>query len=1024
MLNKIIHYSLYNRLMILAGAILLLIGGTYIAKNLDIDVFPDLTAPTVVVMTEAHGMAPEEVEKLVTFPVETAVNGAANVRRVRSQSAMGFSLIWVEFDWETDIYVARQIVSEKLANVIDDLPDNVGSPTIAPQSSVMGEIMLVGLTADTTNLLELRTTAEWEFRPRFLSVGGVAQVTIIGGEYKQYQILADPYKMKYYNVSFDELLNACNSYNVNPSGGFINEFGNEYVIRGIVRTNNIKDLSNALIKMKGEYPIKIDDVADVQIGAAPKIGDGYINGEKGVILTITKQPNVNTIELTERIDDEVKEITKNLSDDIKVHTAIFKQADFIKRAVNNVGRALIEGGIFVVLILLLFLMNYRTTIISLLAIPLSLLVAIISLKLIGYTINTMSLGGMAIAIGSLVDDAIIDVDNVFKRLKENSVKAIKQPVLKVIYDASTEIRASIMNATFIIIVAFIPLFFLDGMEGRMLRPLGVSFIVSLFASLLVAVSVTPVLCSYLLTNDKKLVTQHKGSRFTRYLNYNYGNSLKKAFKYKKLIIISAFVIFIASLILMFTSGRSFLPQFNEGSLVITTTTLPGISIEESNSIAEQVEKKILAIDEISTISRKTGRAELDEHALSVNSSEIECPFELKDRSQENFLQELRHQLSSVSGINFSVSQPITHRIDHMLSGTKAAIAIKIFGPDLSKLYTYASTAGELIKEIEGVVDVNVEQQIEIPQIQIIPKRNLLAKYGISMNDFINYVNYALSGGKVSDVFEGTRSFDLILRYKEENRNSIEAIKNSLIDTYNGTKIPLDYVADIKSVVGPNTIGRENVQRKIVLACNVSGADLRGTVNKIKQTIDENIDMPADYSVDYGGQFESEARASKTLLIASLIAICVIFLILYQEFKDIKTSAVILLNLPLSLIGGVLAIKLSSGIISLPSIIGFITLFGIATRNGILLVSRYNALIKQGFNLKQAIQKGSMDRLNPILMTALTAALALIPLAIAGNKPGNEIQAPMAVVILGGLLSSTLLNIYIIPFVYSILMKKE
>ncbi|HDY68590.1 MAG TPA: efflux RND transporter permease subunit [Candidatus Scalindua sp.] len=1039
MLNKILQYSLHNRLMIIVASALLLIVGIYTASKMEVDVFPDLTAPTVVVLTEAHGMAPEEAEKLVTFQIETAVNGATDVRRVRSSSAAGISIVWIEFEWGTNIFKARQIVSEKLTTIAEKLPLGVGNPTLAPQSSIMGEIMLIGLSSDSTTPMDLRTIADWNIRPRLLATGGVSQVIVIGGEYKQYQILASPQKMKYYNISLNELLKASEESNLNASGGFMNEFGNEYIIRGIGRTNKTEEIGNAVIKVVNNVPIKIEDVAEIKIGGAiPKIGDGSLKGTPAVIMTIAKQPGTNTLELTEKIDNAIIEISKTLPSDIKINTKIFRQADFIQASINNVQKALIEGSFFVIIILFLFLMNYRTTIISLLAIPLSLLVAIITLKLLGLTINTMSLGGMAIAIGVLVDDAVIVVENVFKRLKQNVQKLNEEgenPV-KVIFNASKEIMASILNATLIIIVAFIPLFFLGGMEGRMLRPLGISFIVSLFASLIVAVTLTPVLCSVMLTDEKKLLKQAKGSWLVRWLNNNYRLGLENVMKVKKSVLAFSVVLFIVTSFLMFGFGRSFLPEFNEGTLTIGAVSMPGISLEESNKIGRRIENILLSVPEISITSRRTGRAELDEHAQGVNAAEIDAPFVLKDRSREEFMKKVREKLSAVSEANITIGQPIGHRIDHMLSGTRANIAIKLFGTDLNKMFTLANQIQSNIEGIEGLVDISVEQQIEIPQVQIKAKRDMLAKYGISIGQFTEFIDVAFAGEKVSQVFESNKSFDLVLRFNDENRGKIENIRNVLIDAiinptqqfntqHSTLKIPLYYIADIVSTTGPNTINRENVQRKIVVSANVAGRDLKSVVNEIKEKINSNIQLPENYRIEYGGQFESEEKASKILFFTSLMALLIIFLLLYQEFKNIKIAGIILLNLPLALIGGVFSIWFTSGIISIPAIIGFITLFGIATRNGILLVSRYQALREQGHKLYDTIIQGSIDRLSPILMTALCAALALIPLAVAGDLPGNEIQSPMAKVILGGLLSSTLLNIFVVPVVYYISnVKKE
>lgn len=1040
MLNKIINFSLSNRLFILVASVLLIVFGSYIAAQMEVDVFPDLTAPTVVVLTEAHGMAPEEVEKLVSFPIETSVNGATNVRRVRSSSSAGISIVWVEFEWNTDIFKARQIVNEKVTAVAEKLPVGVGNPTMAPQSSIMGEVMFISLTSDTTSLMKLRTIADWTIRPRLLATGGVAQVIIMGGEYKQYQILASPQKMNYYNVSLNELLAATKQANGNSSGGFINEYGNEYIVKGIGRTNDINELGKSVIKSSNGKVIRIEDVAEIKIGAAPKIGDASSNMKPAVVLSIAKQPSTNTLELTQKIDDAVAEMQSNLPPDIHINTHIFRQADFINASISNIQKTLLEGSLFVVLILFLFLMNWRATVISLLAIPISLITAILTLNWLGYTINTMSLGGMAIAIGALVDDAIIDVENVFKRLKQNAIKPREErkDKLTVIFDASVEIRTSIINATFIIIVAFVPLFFLSGMEGKLLAPLGIAFIVSLFASLVVSITLTPVLGSYLLADEKMLQRQHKESWLVERLQKMYVILLEKVMQRKKAIIATSALLFIASIFLMTQLGRSFLPEFNEGSLVISVVSLPGISLEESNKLGTQVEKALLSVPEIKITTRRTGRAELDEHAQGVNSSEVEAPFTLDKRSREEFLTEVREKLAGVSGVNITIGQPIGHRIDHMLSGTRANIAIKIFGADLSKLFTLSNQIKNEIQSVDGLVDLSVEQQIDIPQLQIKAKRDMLNHYGITIGEFNEFIDVAFAGEKVSEIYEGNKTFDLILRFDDANRGTLENIRNTLIDVgvssndaipekdsqnslsqeqSHHRRIPLHYIADIVSTSGPNTINRENVQRKTVVSANVAGRDQKSVVEDIRKIIDDKVKLPEGYHIEYGGQFQAEAEASRTLLLTSLLSLLVIFLLLYQEFKNVKTASIILLNLPLALIGGVFSIWLTSGIMSIPSIIGFITLFGVATRNGILLVSHYKTLREEGYNLYDTVITGSKDRLSPILMTALTAGLALVPLAIAGDLPGNEIQSPMAKVILGGLFTSTVLNIFIVPVVY-------
>ena len=1026
MLNKIIKFSLHNRFFVVIASVLLLIFGSVVASKMEVDVFPDLTAPTVVVLTEAHGMAPEEVEKLVTYPIETSLNGATNVRRVRSSSSAGISIVWVEFEWNTDIYKARQIVNEKITAVAEKLPQGVGNPTMGPQSSIMGEIMLVSVTADKTSQIDLRTIADWTIRPRLLATGGVSQVIVIGGEYKQYQILASPQKMNYYNVSLNELLKASEEANGNSSGGFMNEYNNEYIVKGIGRTSDIKEIGKSVIKTVNGNTIKIEDVAEIKIGASLKIGDGSLKGEPAVIMTVMKQPSTNTLELTETIDASIADIQKNLPKDVHINTKIFRQADFINASISNIQKTLLEGTAFVIIILFLFLMNWRATFISLLAIPISLIVAILTLKWLGFTINTMSLGGMAIAIGDLVDDAIIDVENVFKRLKENALKpkAVQKDKLTVIFDGSFEIRSSVINATFIIIVAFLPLFFLSGMEGKLLAPLGIAFIVALFASLIVSITLTPVLASYLLTNDKMLLKQHKESWLVERLQKVYSNALNKVMEMKKAILIVAGGLFLVSLFVMSQLGRSFLPEFNEGSLVISAVSLPGISLEESNKIGTQVEKALLSVPEIKITTRRTGRAELDEHAQGVNAAEIDAPFTLEERSRDEFMADVREKLAGISGANITIGQPIGHRIDHMLSGTRANIAIKIFGNDLNKLFTLSNQIKAKIQNVEGLVDLSVEQQVEIPQIQIKAKRDVLNQYGITIGQFNEFVDVAFAGEKVSEIYEGNKTFDLMLRFDDANKGKIENIKNAMIDTYDGKKIPLYYVADIVSTSGPNTINRENVQRKTVVSANVSGRDQKSVVADIQRIIDEQVKLPEEYHIEYGGQFEAEAEASKTLVLTSLISLLVIFLILYQEFKKVKTASIILLNLPLALIGGVFSIYFTSGILSIPAIIGFITLFGVATRNGILLVSHYETLEKEGLSLYETVIQGSKDRLSPILMTALTAGLALIPLAIASDLPGNEIQSPMAKVILGGLLTSTILNLFIVPVVYYLSNRKN
>ena len=1026
MLNKIIYYSLHNRLVILVCALLLMIWGTYTAFNTDVDVFPDLNAPTVVIMTEANGMAPEEVERLVTFPVETAVNGAMDVRRVRSSSTTGFSVVWVEFDWGTDIYRARQIVSEKLAVLGESLPENVGKPTLGPQSSILGEMMILGLTADSTSLLDLRTIADWTIRPRLLSTGGVAQVAVIGGDIKEYQILLDPARMKHYGVGLNEVLDVCRNMNRNANGGVLYEFDNEYIIRGVLSTSKAEEIAQGVVKTVNEYPVTLGDIATVTIGGkSPKLGTASERAKPAVLITVTKQPNPRTIDLTEKLDAIMADLQKNLPADVHVSTDIFRQSRFIDSSINNVKNSLFEGSFFVVIVLFLFLMNIRTTVISLVALPLSLLVSIIVLHYMGLTINTMSLGGMAIAIGSLVDDAIVDVENVYKRIRENRLLPPDQQrsTLEVVYDASREVRMPILNSTLIIVVSFVPLFFLSGMEGRMLVPLGIAFIVALFASTVVALTLTPVLCSYLLNRKATGMKELREAWIARKLKVVYKRALELALAYQKWVLGTTIALFVVALVIFFHLGRSFLPPFNEGSFTINVSSLPGISLDESDQIGRRAEALLLQVPEIKTVARKTGRAELDEHALGVNVSEIEAPFELQDRSRDEVMNDVRKKLSTISGANIEIGQPISHRIDAMLSGTEANIAIKLFGTDLNLMFTVGNQIKAAIQTIPGLVDLKVEQQIERPQLTITPKRELLAKYGIPLPEFEEYINVMLGGEAVSQVYDDGKSFDLTVKTSDASRATIDDISNLMIDAA-GQKVPLSYVADIRSVTGPNTINRENVQRKIVISANVSERDLRSVVNEIQDRVEANIRLPEGYHIEYGGQFESEAAASRTLLLTSLMSLLVIFMLLYNEFKDVKESGVILLNLPLALIGGVIILWLTSGEISIPAIIGFISLFGIATRNGMLLISHYTHLRGEGMGLRESVIQGSLDRLNPILMTALSSALALIPLALNGDLPGNEIQSPMATVILGGLLTSTFLNGFIIPIVYLIMNKNK
>ncbi len=1061
MLNKIISFSLHNRPVILFFSVLLMVVGIWTACKMEVDVFPDLNAPTVVVMTEAQGMASEEVERLVTFPIETAVNGATDVRRVRSSSTTGFSVVWVEFDWGTDIYRDRQIVSEKLATIGDALPQGVGQPTLGPQSSILGEVMFIGLTADSTSMGDLRTLADWTVRPQLLATGGVAQVTVMGGDIMEYQIRIHPERMRHYGVTLTQVMDATRNMNRNASGGVLYERGNEYIVRGVLTTADTELLGQAVVATtaKGQ-PVVLADVADVEMGVkSPKMGLASVSGKPAVLLTVTKQPSTSTLELTGKLDDVVEQMRSALPKDVKVNTQLYRQQNFIDSSISNIKKSLVEGGIFVVLVLFIFLMNARTTVISLVTIPLSLLITMLVLHVMGLTINTMSIGGMAIAIGSLVDDAIVDVENVFKRLRQNArlPKEQRQGKLDVIFHASHEVRMPILNSTLIIVVSFVPLFFLSGLEGRMLAPLGVSFIVSLFASTVVALTLTPVLCSYLLKdgaeseegrvkseefNSLSLESEEgrgkseefngdsphgSGSqepRWVRAMKVRYEQLLMRVLDGpKRAILIATGVLVVLTLVLFFNLGRSFLPSFNEGSFTINVSTLPGVSFEESDRMGEQAERLLLQVPEVKDVARKTGRAELDEHALGVNTSEMEVPFELKDRSKEEVMADIRSKLRTLPGVNVEIGQPISHRIDAMLSGTKAGIAIKVFGPDLTTLHSIGLQIQQATRSIDGVTDLNVEQQVERPQLVIRPRRLLLASNGITLPQFAAYVNAALGGEVVSQVQDGGKTFDLTVRMADEDINSIDHIRNMLIDTADGRQVCLSDVADIFSSAGPNTISRENAQRKLVVSANAQGRDLRSVVNDMRQSIETNVKLPDGYRVEYGGQFESEASASRLLLGLSVVSIVVILLLLYLQFRSWKQSVVVLLNLPLALIGGVLALVVTGGVVSIPAIIGFISLFGMATRGGMLLVDRYNELARHGLSRREVVLRGSLDRLLPILMTALSSGLALIPLALGSSLPGNEIQSPMAQVMLGGLLTSTLLNLIIVPLMAPLKVKE-
>lgn len=1029
MLNKIINWSLGNRLIVMLASCSILIMGVIVLVKTEIDIFPDLNAPTVAIMTEAAGLAPEEVERNVTYPIETAVNGASGVRRVRSSSATGFSIVWVEFDWDTDIYKARQTVSERLSGIEGNLPPGVGSPVMGPQSSILGEIMIIGLTGDSISQGELRSLADRTIRPRILALGGVSQVSVIGGDDLEYQILLNPDKMRHLRVSLSDVAEATDGMNVNTSGGITYEYGNEYLIKGVVATTDTAEIARAPVRTANGNIVRLSDIAEVKIGPkTPRIGTATLRTMPAVLITVTKQPKAGSIELTDAINRELQSLKAALPAGVDIDTSIFNQSRFIQTSVSNLQQSLLEGALFVIIVLFFFLMNLKTTLISVVAIPLSILISVIALHYMGLTINTMTLGGIAIAIGSLVDDAIVDVENVYKRLRENSIKErnLRIPVIKVVYEASKEVRKPILNSTLIIIASFLPLFFLSGIEGRLLKPLGISFIVALAASTIVALTLTPVLCSYLLTNDSKEdnTVLNKEPKTALWLRNKYRVALDRVLSKPRPWIYGTIGLMVVAIGVFFTLGRSFLPGFNEGSFTINVSTMPGISLEQSDSVGMAAERLILTVPEVMNVARKTGRAELDEHALGVNTSEMEVPYVLdRGRKKKEVARELREKLSQIPGANIEIGQPISHRIDAMLSGSQSQIAVKIFGNDLDRLYNIGKQVGAEMKEVKGVVDVNIEQQISRPQIDIVPRRDMLAKYGITIPEFTRYVQMAIGGETVSQVFMGNSSYDLTVKVEDSRRNTRERIADLMIDS-NAGMIPLSQVAEIKTGSGPNTINRENVSRLLTVSANIDGRDLKSAVDEIKKTVGENVDLPEGYFITYGGQFENEAAASRMLAITSVIALILIFFLIYAEFKDIAQSLTIMVNMPLALIGGILILRLTTGELNIPAIIGFISLMGISTRNGMLLISRYNRLKEEGEGLEERIRKGSTDRLLPIFMTALTSALALVPIAVRGGEPGNEIQSPLAIVILGGLISSTLLNIFIVPVFYRMTEKRK
>ncbi len=1018
-MDRIIHWSIANRLLVIIVAIGVLVYGTVKAVDAPIDVFPDLTAPTVTVVTEAHGLAPQEVETLVTFPLESAVNGSTGVRRVRSASGIGISIVWVEFDWGTDIYVARQIVNEKLQLVAAQLPPDIAPPSLAPISSIMGEILFIALRSERHSTMEVRETADWVLRRRLLALSGVAQVVPIGGGVRQYQVKVDPDLLRAFDVTLAQVEEALRESNQNTTGGVLVRGGQESLIRGVGRVTSAADIAQTVLEVRAGSPILVGQVAKVEIGPGIRRGEGSSNAQPAVVLAIQKQPGANTLELTRRIDRELDAIQATLPAGMVIERNKVRQADFIETAVGNVAVSLRDGALLVAVILFLFLLNLRTTLVSLVSIPISLLVAIIAMDALGVTINTMTLGGLTIAIGALVDDAIIDVENVFRRLREDRAlpEAERRPAATIIYEASREIRGSIVFATLIVMLVFVPLLFLSGVEGRLLRPLGFAYLIAIFASLVTALTVTPALCAYVLPRAKSLA--HDESFVVRALKRAYRPLLVRSIAHPRLVGVAAIGLLAGAIALVPFLGRTFLPAFNEGALTVGAVTLPGTSLAESDRLGRRVEDILMSFPEVVSTARRTGRAELDEHAQDVSAAEIDVRLRPGRRPKEAFLAELRAKLTAVPGVVCTIGGPIAHRIDHMLSGTRASIAIKVFGDDLTQLRATASAIEKAMKPIDGVVDLALEQQVDIPQLTIQFDREAIARYGLRSGALAETLETAYAGTKVTQVLENQRTYDVVVRYRDDTRADLDAIKNTVIDTPSGAKIPLRMLAAIRDDIGPNTISRENVQRKIVVSANTSGRDLGSVITDIRAAVARDVTLPPGYHVVYGGQFESERSASRTIGLLGVFVVAGIFLLLFLSFRSARNALLIMVNLPLALIGGVIAVHLGSGVLSIASLVGFITLFGIATRNGIMMVSHYEHLRDhEGATLDEAVVRGSLERLSPVLMTALCAGLALIPLVLAGGEPGNELQAPMGVVILGGLLSATALNMLVVPALYA------
>ena len=1021
MIDALIRWSLGHRALVLGTAAAFTVWGTWSAWHMPLDVLPDLTAPSVTVLVEAPGMDPLEIESLVTFPIESSLNGAAGVRRVRSATAVGVAVVWVEFDWGQDINRARQIVTEKLSLVSGALPPGVEPPFLAPVSSVMGEVLFVGLESDRHSAIELRTTAETVIRRRLLAVSGVSQVIATGGDQKQYEVIVEPTRLRAYGVTVVDVEHALSAANRNATAGFQVAEGQEYLIRGLGRFTNVADIGAVVVRSSAQTPVLVRDLAEVREGAAVKRGDGSHNARPAVIIGIQKQPGANTLELTERIDATLLEIQQSLPQGMQIQQNLFRSADFIEQALNNLFTALLEGAGLVILVVIVFLMNARAAGITLVALPLSLIAAAVAMSWFGFTLNTMSLGGLAIAIGELVDDAIIDVENVVRRLRQNATlpEAERQNTLAVVYHASTEVRASVVFATVIVAIVFVPLFLLGSVEGRLLRPLGFAYVVALVASLVVALTVTPVLCSLLLPQSR-LITSGAEPWLTRRLKELYEPWLNRAVRSWRLVMAGAAVALIAALVTLFSTGRSFLPEFNEGALTVSAVTIPGTSLQDSNALGNALERLLLSVPEVASTARRTGRAELDEHVQGVESAEIDVRLEMKDRSKEDVLREIREKVSLLPGTNVTVGQPISHRIDHMLSGTRANIAVKIFGDDLAVLRGLATQVQAQMAGVRGVVDLSTEMQTEIPTLRVKVDPERASRHGLAAGAVAQTLQTARVGRPVGQVIEGQIAVPLVVRYSTQVSSDLDAIGDTVLDTPGGAQIPLSAVADIQRDRGPNFVMRENVQRRIVVQSNVAGRDLRSVVNDIQAAVAANVTLPQGVHVEYGGQFESESSASRQLLWLSVGVVIAIFLVLMTAFGSTRDAVLVMVNLPLALIGGVAGVYFAGGVLSVASIVGFITLFGIATRNGIMLVSHIRHLQEhEGVtDFRAAVTKGATERLVPILMTALAAGLALVPIAMSAGEAGSEIQAPMALVILCGLASSTALNMIVVPVLYA------